>query len=155
MLIVRRETPDQPEVSAFLAAADERSSSLYPLESRHGLGVPALLAARVCFFVARQNGRALGCGGYVKLSERTAEMKRFFVDPDARRQGVGSALVQAVEQAAGMDGVHTLFLETGIKSVEALRLYKRSGFAECPPFAGYHFDPLSIFMTKQLVSLNK
>lgn len=147
---VQHETPDQPDVLAFLAEADERSASLYPAESRHGLAVSALLAAGARFFVARQDGRALGCGGYVMLPDKAAEMKRLFVDPAARGQGVGDAIVRAIEQAAAGEGVRTLFLETGIKSFEALRLYGRRGFAGCGPFAGYRADPLSVFMVKRL-----
>jgi len=147
---VQRETPDQPDILAFLAQADQRSASLYPEESRHGLGVAALLAAGVRFFVARQDGRALGCGGYMLLPEQAAEMKRLFVDPAARGRGVGSAIVRAIEQAAAEEGVRTLFLETGVKSFEALRLYERHGFAGCGPFAGYRLDPLSVFMMKPL-----
>lgn len=149
--IVRRETPDQPEVLCFLAQADERSASLYPAESRHGLSLPALLSADVRFFVARDAaGGALGCGGYALLPEQAAEMKRLFVDPVARGRGVGGAIVRAIEGAAGGEGIRTLLLETGVKSFEALRLYKRLGFVECEPFAAYRPDPLSVFMAKSL-----
>lgn len=150
MAVVQRETPDQPDVLALLAQGDERSASLYPTESRHGLAVSALLAAGVRFFVARQGGRALGCGGYVLLPEEAAEMKRLFVDPGARGHGVGGAIVRAIEQAAAGEGVRRLFLETGVKSFEALRLYGRVGFAGCGPFADYRSDPLSVFMVKRL-----
>lgn len=150
VLVVRRETPDQPDVLAFLAEADERSASLYPAESRHGLDVAALLAADVRFFVARRDGRALGCGGYVLLPGQGAEMKRLFVAPNARGRGIGDAVIRAIEQAAAGEGVRTLFLETGVKSFEALRLYGRHGFAECGPFAAYQPDPLSVFMVKPL-----
>jgi putative acetyltransferase len=97
-MIVQRETPDSPEVVAFLASADQRSASLYPEESRHGLSLPALLSADARFFVARQDGQALGCGGYVRISAHAAEMKRLFVDPALRGQGAGKALVQAIEK---------------------------------------------------------
>jgi len=150
VLLVQRETPDQPEVTAFLTKADERSASLYPVESRHGLPVAELLSASVRFFVARQDDLALGCGGYMLLPERGAEMKRLFVDPAARGQGVGGVIVTALERAAAGEGVSTLFLETGVKSSEALRLYKRLGFVECEPFSSYRPDPLSVFMQKQL-----
>ena len=150
MPLIQCETPDQLDVLALLAKADERSASLYPLDSRHGLSIPALLAAGVRFFVARQDGHALGCGGYVLLPEREAEVKRLFVDPAARGQGLGHALVRSVEEAAAGEGVRTLLLETGVKSSEALRLYRRLGFAECGPFAGYQPDPLSVFMAKPL-----
>jgi len=148
--VVARETPDQPEVLVFLGKADDRSALLYPAESRHGLSLSALLSADIRFFVARQDGRALGCVGYLLLPDQAAEMKRLFVDPTARGQGVGGAIVQAVEHAAAGEGVRTLFLETGVKSLEALRLYKRLGYIECEPFATYRYDPLSVFMTKPL-----
>ena len=150
MLSIQREIPDQPDVQAFLSRADERSASLYPEDSRHGLDIPALLALNARFFVARQDGSALGCGGYVLLPGGAAEMKRLFVDPAARGKGVGRSIVGAIEGAAIQEGVATLLLETGIKSIEALHLYRRLGFAECGPFAAYLPDPLSIFMLKRL-----
>ena len=152
LIIVQRETPESPEVLAFLAAADERSASLYPAENRHGFSLSALVSADVRLLVARQDGRALGCGGYVLLREHAAEMKRLFVDPASRGQGVGYALVRAIEQAAAREDVKALFLETGVKSAEALRLYKRLGFETCSAFADYRPDPLSIFMMKLLPS---
>lgn len=149
-MIIQREAPDSPEVLAFLAAADQRSASLYPEESRHGLSLSALLSADARFFVARQDGQALGCGGYVLLSADAAEMKRLFVDLALRGRGAGKALVRAIAKAAADEGLKTLFLETGIKSAEALRLYRNLGFDVCPPFADYRPDPLSVFMVKRL-----
>ena len=47
MPFVEREKPDQAEVLALLAAADERLALLYALESRHGLTLnhPLILVA--------------------------------------------------------------------------------------------------------------
>ena len=151
-LTIQREPPDGPEVVALLSAADKRSEALYPEDARHGASVSALCSANVRFFVARQDGRALGCGGYVLLGKYGAEMKRLFVDPASRARGVGHALVCAIEAAAAREGLEALFLETGIKSHEALRLYRRLGFQACPPFADYTTDPLSVFMTKRLLT---
>lgn len=151
-MIVRTETPDQPEVLAFFAAADARSASLYRADGRPGPSLSALLSGEVRFFVARRNGVAVGCGGYVLLKAHEAEMKRLFVDPASRGQGVGSALVDAIQQAAFLENVEVLFLETGVKSAEALRLYERLGFDARPPFADYQADPSSVFMVKRLRS---
>jgi putative acetyltransferase len=149
-LRVERETPDQSEVVALLALADERSEALYPQESRHGLSLELLLAQDVRFFVARIGGPAVGCGGFRLLSPCRAEMKRVFVAAEARGQGVGRAIVEAVEAAAASEGATTMYLETGVKSDEAIRLYGRLGYAECGPFADYRPDPLSVFMVKSL-----
>jgi putative acetyltransferase len=149
-IVVQQESPDQPSVVDFLGKADERSSALYPSQNRVGPPLAALLADNIRFFVARADGRALGCGGYAVFPDGSAEMKRLFVDPASRGQGVGLRLVQAIETAAAQDGVRQLFLETGVKSHEALGLYRRIGFKQCGPFGSYANDPLSIFMVKSL-----
>ncbi len=148
--MIRRETPNQPAIRALLAQADARSAALYPAESRHGLDIAALLAADARFFVVREEGIALGCGGYVRLDSMSAEMKRLFVVPDARGRGLATMLIAAIERAAAAEGVTSLFLETGVNSVEALGLYRRLGFVARPPFAAYRPDPLSVFMAKRL-----
>jgi len=148
--VIERETPDQPEVAALLVQADARSAALYPAESRHGLPVAALIAQGARFFAARAGGRIVGFGGYVRLPDGSAEMKRVFVAEAARGQGVGRAVVEAVEGAAKGQGIRRMFLETGVKSDEAIRLYRRLGYAECGPFGAYRPDPLSVFMAKSL-----
>ena len=55
-----------------------------------------------------------------------------FVLPEARGRGIGRALLAAIEQAlAGR--VATLRLETGIKQLEAIRLYEAAGFRRRGP----------------------
>jgi len=41
-------------------------------------------------------------------------------------------------------------LETGIHQVEAIALYRSSGYVDCDPFGQYRLDPLSRFMEKRL-----
>ncbi|WP_026871537.1 GNAT family N-acetyltransferase [Inquilinus limosus] len=149
-LTIARETPDQAEVHALLEQADRRSAGLYPEESRHGLDVAALLAQRVHFFVARLDGRAVGCGGYAPEGDGTAELKRIFVATEARGLGIGRALLAALEAEARREGIRLLRLETGVKSTEALGLYRRFGYRETGPFGAYGPDPLSVFMEKAL-----
>lgn len=148
-IVIGPESPDQPEVAAFLAAADAYSKSLYPPESNHLLGLAALMAPNVHFFVARRDGRALGCGALV-VAEAWGEVKRMWVDPDARGQSIGRRLVEAIETTARKKSVSILRLETGIRQPEAIGLYRRCGFTECKPFGSYELDPLSIFMEKRL-----
>lgn len=150
MVSIERETPDQPDVLRFLREADERSSSLYPAESRQGPGLATLMSPNVRFYVARVHGHALGCGGYVVGLDASAELKRVFVHPDARGRGIGQSILAAIEDAATREGVRRMRLETGVKSIEAIRLYKRLGYCERGPFGAYRSDPLSVFMERQL-----
>ena len=154
LLTIGPETPNQPEIIDLLALADEGAASLYPAESRHGLSLSELLAqgafGAARFYVARIGARAAGCGGFVLLPDRSAEMKRVFVAASARGQGIGRVIVQALEAAAIAEGVPRMYLETGVKSDEAIRLYRRLGYTACAPFAAYKPDPLSVFMVRSL-----
>ncbi len=150
---IARETPDQPEILAFIRAADAHSAGLYPAESNHGLPLGELLRPGIRFFVARRGGTALGCGALKIEADGTGELKRFFVHPAARGSGVGARLVSAVEAEARREGVAILRLETGVYSAAAIALYRRSGFHPREAFAPYAPDPLSVFMEKGLSGL--
>jgi putative acetyltransferase len=143
------ERPDGPDVLPLLAAGDAYSASLYPPESNHMLGVAALLEPAVTFFVARLEGRAVGCGALVRR-DGYGEIKRMFVAETARGRGIARSLLQTIEAAAGADGLPVLRLETGTRQPEAQRLYRSSGFRDIPPFGAYEADPYSVFMEKAL-----
>ena len=150
MIQTQRETPDQPDVVRLLAHADARAASLYPAESRYGLDLAGLLSQNVRFYVVRVAGRAVGCGGYAIGANSSAELKRIFVLPETRGKGIGQSMVIVLERAAIGEGVRLIQLETGVKSDEAIRLYKRLGYLERGPFGDYGPDPLSVFMEKPL-----
>ena len=52
------------------------------------------------FLVARLDGRDVGCGAVRRLDDRTAEIKRMWVDPTARGAGIGRRVLAALEEAA-------------------------------------------------------
>ncbi len=147
---VAAETPAQPDVERLLAAADRRSASLYPGESRFGSSAAMLLAQGAYFCVARRVGRAIGCGGFVADERGEAELKRIFVDEAARGTGAGRLLLATLEQAARQRGIRVVRLETGVKSIEAVGLYRRFGYGMRGPFGSYPPDPLCVFMEKRL-----
>lgn len=149
-VLITRESPDQPDVHAFLAASEAYASALYPAESNHFVDVATLVQPNVVFLVARGAGRALGCGAIVKADDGTAEIKRMWVAPEARGLKLGQRLLDALIEAARADGVSKLQLETGISQPEALGLYRRAGFVEIGPFRDYQPDSLSVFMERPL-----
>ena len=150
MLKVSRETPRQDDVVTLIRQSDALMQSLYPVESNHLVDIDSLAAPQVRFFVAREHGRALGCGAFVLGTDGHAEMKRVFVAPAARGKGIAGVLMEALEREAAKLGVTLMQLETGIKQPEAIALYRKFGYAERGPFGSYQPDPLSLFMEKRL-----
>lgn len=144
------ESPDQPAVIALIAELDAYQQSLYPPESNHLIDLAALCRPEVLFAVARDgDGAVVGCGAVV-LHAGHGEVKRMFVSPRARGQGLAKALLQRLESEARARGCAALMLETGIHQHEALALYERDGYRRRGPFGGYAEDPLSVFMAKSL-----
>ena len=150
MITVTRETPRQDDVVALIRQSDALMQSLYPAESNHLVDVDALAQPQVHFFVAREDGCALGCGAFVTGEGGRAEMKRVFVDPAARGKGIARLIMETLEREAAKLGIDLMQLETGIKQPEAIALYRRFGYVEREPFGSYRPDPLSLFMEKRL-----
>lgn len=144
------ESPDQPEVVALIADLDAYQDALYPPESRHALDLASLKQPNVLFVVARDtSARAIGCGAIV-LNPEFGELKRMYVHPRSRGQGVAKAILAMLESEAGRAGCKLLKLETGPFQPEALAFYARSGYERRGPFGKYTNDPLSVFMQRRL-----
>jgi putative acetyltransferase len=132
---------------------EAETTSPYPAASRH-LASVEVLEQQVRFFVARLHGEAVATGGYLPDGEGQAELKRVFVSPRARGLGIGRQILASLEQAALEERVCLMQLETGVRSVEALALYRRAGYRERGPFGVYGPDPLSVFMEKLLAAMH-
>jgi putative acetyltransferase len=161
--VIRRESPDQPEVLTLLDALDRYLATLYPPEANHILAVDELLAPAVDFFVAREagaggrRGRVVGTGAVRRRAGEAAtagapygEIKRMMVDPACRGRGIGRRLLQALEASLLEQGLTLSLLETGRDQIEAVRLYECCGYTRRPAFGGYPDNGLSAFYGKRL-----
>ena len=144
------ESPEQSHVRALIAELDAFSDQLTPPESRHRTELSSLAQPNVLFAVARAaDGHAIGCAAIVLLAEY-GELKRMYVEPSARGQGIGSAMLKFLEAEARSRGCKKLMLETGDKHHLAHRAYLANGFHERGPFGEYSPGPLSVFMEKAI-----
>jgi len=146
------ESPDQTDVIALIAELDAYQDTLYPPESRYALDLASLKQANVLFAVARDStGQAIGCGAIV-LCPEFGELKRLYVSPSGRGQGVAKQLLALLESRAIGSGCKLLTLESGPYQHEALALYASVGYERRGPFGDYTNDPLSVFMQKHLMA---
>ena len=102
------------------------------------------------FVVARLDGRPIGCGAVRPLEPGVAEVKRMFVEREARRLGVGRRILEELERAAAALGYAALRLETGVKQPAAIALYEGAGYLRVERYGVYADDPLSVCMEKRL-----
>ena len=61
--VISQESPDSADAVELIAELEAHLDPLYPTESRHGYSVEKLLRQGVSFFVIRENGVPIGCGG--------------------------------------------------------------------------------------------
>src|SRR5579871_5293490 len=85
------------------------------------------------FLIARLDGRPVGCGALKFHGEAPAELRRMWLARDVRGRALGARLLAELEQQARHFGARRVRLETNRALVEAIALYRRSGYVECEP----------------------
>ncbi|MDQ6605447.1 MAG: GNAT family N-acetyltransferase [Actinomycetota bacterium] len=105
-------------------------------------GPEELSPPRGAFLVGYLDGRPACCGGVKRLDDRTCEIKKMFVVPERRGQGIARGLLRALEDEARRLGYETARLDTGPKQVNACGLYQSEGYDEIDDFNG---NPVACF----------
>ena len=93
----------------------------------------------------------LGCGGFIRLDDTTAELKRMFVRKAYRRRGVASAVLASLEKTARELGYTKVVLETGVPQVEAQQFYLAAGYASMQCWPPHSSDPTSVCFGRDLL----
>ena len=107
--------------------------------------IAALLATPGAFAFATAQGFILA-----RAAGDEAEILTIAVDPVARRQGLGCALLAAAaDHAAGL-GAARLFLEVSTANGAALALYQAAGFGEIGRRKAYYGDQDALVLARTL-----
>lgn len=111
------------------------------------------------FVVAYLDDTPIGCGGYRRHLDDptggTAEIKRMYVEPHARRRGVARRLLARLEEEAQAAGYQSVILDTGSKQAAAHSLYESCGYIRTAGFSIYKDRPGNRAYVKQLNGIQK
>jgi putative acetyltransferase len=144
-------TAPDDDLLEMVEKLDASMKELYPPESTHLTPPEELSSGANRFFAIKVDGKLMGCGGIRVAARDYAEIKRIFVDPSARGLGLAKALLDRLESESRSLGLLEMKLETGIFQPEAISLFERCGYSQCPAFGDYpKNDPNSYFMRKTL-----
>ncbi|MCX5501027.1 MULTISPECIES: GNAT family N-acetyltransferase [unclassified Streptomyces] len=83
-------------------------------------------------------------------SDGDAELKRMFVIPEGRGNGLARRILAALEDDARAAGRVRMVLETGDQQPEAIALYTSSGYTPCEKFGHYRTYESSLCFAKPL-----
>ncbi len=110
------------------------------------------------FFVGYRDDVPVATGAWrlrtdveVDGTRQTAEVKRMYVAPGARRAGLARAILTHLEETARAAGAEAMVLETGTRQPEAITLYTSAGYTPVPGFGFYKDAPLSRCFARSLV----
>ncbi|MBI3234928.1 MAG: GNAT family N-acetyltransferase, partial [Bacteroidetes bacterium] len=83
------------------------------------------------------NDIPVGCGAIKQYDEQTMEVKRTFVSPEYRKQGIASTVLLELEHWSKELGYNKCILETGKKQLEAIQLYHKNDYQVIPNYGQY------------------
>lgn len=100
--------------------------------------------------VAYIDNNPAGCGCFKLFDKKVVELKRMFVDHQFRGKGIGAKILLELENWARELDYSSIILETGTVQIDAVTLYKKSGYTVIPNFDPYIGNELSICLQKNL-----
>ena len=144
--------PEQAPAATLLAEMSDELNRLYWTDgrlTRPALSVDEMRAPGGTYLVGWRDDQAVAGGGLRRITGPVAEIKRMYVRPSARAQGVAGELLAALEDAAGALGYRRIRLDTGPKQEHALRLYRKAGYVDITP---YNDNPFASFWGEKALS---
>ena len=105
-----------------------------------------------CFLLATVDGEAAGCVALISDDPEIGELKRMYVQPAFRGQGIGERLVDALFEQARNYGYKRVKLDSHRSMSRAHEIYRRLGFEEvaAPHDFPDELRPVVIFMDRSL-----
>ena len=144
--------PDAPAALACLAAYSRFLAETIPAEGPDPIPLPlpdadAYRPPQGAVLVAFRGDEPVACVCLHTLSPGLGEVKRLYVAPAARGQGLARRLMTAIEDQARALGLTRLNLDTNEALTPAIALYRATGWQDTAPYTGF---PATHWFTKDL-----
>lgn len=143
-------TWDDPGVAALRTAQQAELRALYGDDD---IGHEMTGDGIVAMVVLRDGDVAVACGALraaPELGAGTGELKRMYVVPSYRGQGLARRVLDELEAAAPAHGLRRLVLETGALQAAAIGLYLAAGYVPIDRFPPYEDETTSRCLAKDL-----
>jgi DNA-binding MarR family transcriptional regulator/GNAT superfamily N-acetyltransferase len=121
-------------LNACFAELDQRFDTGFDPAQSISADADELRVPNGVLLIARLHSEPVGCGALKFHDREPTEIKRMWVDAQARGLRVGRRLLEALEARAAENGARVVRLETNRSLVEAIALYRRAGYVEVDPF---------------------
>ena len=140
---------DNPEVNELLIRHFVELRDASPEGSAHVLDIPGLKVPSIKFWSLWDDKKLIGCGALKFLDKEHGEFKSIRIHDDFRNQGHGTNVINHLISEAKKLNIKRLSIETGASDffIPARKLFKKTGFTVCEPFAHYKKDINSVYLT--------
>ena len=133
--------------AALIAAMRDEMAAVYTGLRLDGEDMPTagpreLSPPGGALIVGRVHGEVACCGGVKRLDDRACEIKRMYVVPARRGQGVARRLLRELEDRAREIGYILARLDTGPQQPWAQHLYESEGYRA---IANFNANPVASF----------
>ena len=143
---------DHPEVNELLKKHFIELKAASPEGSAHVLDIPGLKAPSIKFWSLWDENQLVGCGALKFLEKNHGEFKSIRIHDHFKGKGYGIKIINLLIEEAIKLNISRISIETGASKffTPARKLFDKSGFKPCPPFAHYKKDINSLYLTKLL-----
>ena len=149
MIHLIRTNSDNPDFNGLVRLLDQDLQMRDGAEHAFYAQFNKVSAIRYVVMAYRGN-EPVGCGAFKEFTGELVEIKRMFVQPAHREQGIAQAILAELEQWAQELHYTGCVLETGKNQPEAIRLYQKISYQVIPNYGQYAGVENSVCMQKEI-----